>query len=131
GELTFSTARCFPGTQVVEQCSTEADGPKSACSKAACTASTCSTSTCNASKCATETVATTKCAGGQCAKAACNVAQQAVRVANEDRAIQEQMLAAKLAEQQQLQREIEMLRRLVGTSAVEANATEGQSAYET
>jgi hypothetical protein len=131
GELTFSAARCFPGTPVVEPCSTEADCPKSACSKAACTASTCSTSACNASKCSTESVATSKCAGGQCAKAAGNVAQQAVRIVNEDRAIQQEMLAAKLAEQQRLQREIDMLRRLVDATELEARLDEGQSAYET
>jgi hypothetical protein len=59
------------------------------------------------------------------------VTQQAVRVANEDRDIQEEMLAIKLAEQQRLQREIEMLRRLVGATKVEARLNEGQSAYET
>jgi hypothetical protein len=41
------------------------------------------------------------------------------------------MLATKLTEQEKLQREIEMLRRLVGSTDVEASATAGQSAYET
>jgi len=111
GEVVLSMGKWFPGTSVAEKCSAETE--------------------CSKTTCSTEKTATGKCAGKACATSACSKTRQAVRLANRDRAIQEEMLATKLTEIEKLQREVEMLRRLVGSTDDAAVETAGQSAYET
>jgi hypothetical protein len=152
GQLTFTATKSFAGKPAPEKCSTEV-GVEETCSTGKCGTETCATATCATSKCASakcssqvctertcstakcdaeqcsietcldKTCATSECSTGKCGKSKCETTERTAGVSE---------LETKLAQLEQLQRDIVELRRTTGApeqmivkvTVVEVNCTE-------
>ncbi|MBA4107277.1 MAG: hypothetical protein C0485_16145 [Pirellula sp.] len=156
GQITFTTSRAFTGEPVASTCSTDACAEKTCstekCGTEKCATSTCSTSPCSTSKCASAKCSTEVCTAGTCSKAKCAAEQCSIETCSDKTCTAGECstgkcgktdcatectagvgeLEMKLAQLEQLQRDIVELRRTTGApeqmivkvAVVEINRTE-------
>lgn len=82
GQITFTTSRAFTGEPVASTCSTEACTEKT-CSTEKCGTEKCATSTCSTSKCAAAKCSTEVCTAGTCSKAKCAAEKCSIETCSE------------------------------------------------
>lgn len=139
GQLTFTATKSFAGEPASEKCSTEACAEKTCstekCGTEKCTTSTCSTSPCSTSNCTSAKCSTEVCTTGTCSQAKCAAEKCAIETCSEKTCTAGECstgkcgktacattectagvgeLETKLAQLEQLQRDIVELRRTTG-----------------